>query len=114
MRIFALIAFAAALILPAYAHHGWSSYDASKVIKVTGPALTVKWENPHAEVTMTHEGATWVVVLAPTSRIEARGIQSAELSVGKTLTVEAYPKRDGQKEMRAERVTLEGKTVELR
>ena len=32
---------------PAIAHHGWSSYDASKTIRVTAPLSDVTWGNPH-------------------------------------------------------------------
>jgi hypothetical protein len=34
--------------------------------------------------------------------------------VGTKVLIEAYPKRDGEAEMRAERVTVNGKTIELR
>jgi len=33
---------------------------------------------------------------------------------GATATVEGYPNRDKHEELRAERITLEGKTTELR
>jgi hypothetical protein len=112
----ATIAAVAALMpaIPAQAHHGWSSYNEAKTINVSGPIQSVKWENPHGEITMMHDGAVWRVVLAPTSRMEARGLQSSGLTVGKTVTVDAYAKRDGEKEMRAERITVDGKTIELR
>jgi hypothetical protein len=54
------------------------------------------------------------VVLAPPSRMQARGLPKEDLVEGATVTVEAYPRRDGTPEMRAERITLNGKTVELR
>ena len=41
----ALLAFAIAA--PALAHHGWSSYDATKTIRVTAPLSHVTWGNPH-------------------------------------------------------------------
>ena len=59
-------------------------------------------------------GKTWNVVLAPPSRMERRGLQKEALKPGGTLSVEGYPNRDKPEEMRAERITANGKTVELR
>jgi hypothetical protein len=100
--------------LPAEAHHGWSAYDAGKAIKVEAPIEAVRYENPHGEIEINYEGKLWVVVLAPPSRMQARGLPPEDLKPGATILVEAYPKRDGEPEMRAERVTVSGKTVELR
>lgn len=36
--------------LPAWAHHGWSSFDQGRPIYLEGKALKVVWRNPHAEV----------------------------------------------------------------
>jgi Family of unknown function (DUF6152) len=45
-----LIAAPLALWLPAWAHHGWSSFDQSRPLYLEGKALKVSWGNPHAEV----------------------------------------------------------------
>jgi len=59
-------------------------------------------------------GKTWHVVLAPPSRMEARGLPPAGLAKGGTVTVVGYPNREKAQEMRAERITAGGKTIELR
>jgi hypothetical protein len=59
-------------------------------------------------------GKTWLVVLAPPSRMERRGLSATALRVGETATVVGYPSRSDPDEMRAERITIDGKTVELR
>lgn len=100
--------------LPAAAHHGWSSYDAAKPIKVEAPITVVNYKMPHGSIEIMYEGKPWVVILAPPSRMQARGLPQDALTVGKTVLVEAYPKRDGETEMRAERITVDGKTTELR
>lgn len=112
--LIAATALAIALPATAYAHHGWSSYDASKVLKVTGQFKSVRWVNPHGMATMTYKGKQWTVVLAPTARMEARGLTPAMIEPGKQVTFIAYPRRDGTAEMRIERITAGGKTVELR
>ncbi len=108
---------AAAVVLTttaAWAHHGWSSYDADKTVKVEAPLTVVHYRNPHAEVQVDREGKPWVVVLAPTGRMESRGLPPNALTVGKVITIEGYPRKDGTAEIRAERITVDGKAVELR
>jgi hypothetical protein len=38
------------LLRPAWAHHGWSSFDQSRPIYLEGKAASVAWRNPHAEL----------------------------------------------------------------
>jgi Family of unknown function (DUF6152) len=38
------------LALPAWAHHGWSSFDQARPLFLEGRAKTVAWRNPHAEL----------------------------------------------------------------
>ena len=40
----------ALLALPAWAHHGWSSFDQARPIYLEGTARDVRWRNPHAEL----------------------------------------------------------------
>ncbi|MDP1532979.1 MAG: DUF6152 family protein [Rubrivivax sp.] len=35
---------------PAFAHHGWSSFDQKRPIYLEGRAVRVAWRNPHAEL----------------------------------------------------------------
>jgi hypothetical protein len=98
----------------ASAHHGWSSYESGKVVKIEAPLVEVKYRNPHAEAVIDYQGARWDVVLAPVSRMEARGLPEGALTVGKVVTIEGYPRQDGEHQLRAERITVDGKTVELR
>jgi hypothetical protein len=70
----------------AWAHHGWSGYDADKPMTLTGIIRESGYEHPHGHA----------------------------LRVGTTATVMGYPSRNDPGELRAERITIEGKTVELR
>ena len=111
----ALIA-AAILTIPtaAFSHHGWSSYDEKKVIKIRASLSDVRWANPHGSATVRYNKAKWHVVLAPVSRMEARGLTREMLGPGKRVILEGYPRRDGTAEMRIERITAGNRTVELR
>lgn len=44
-----VVATAGWLVLPAWAHHGWSGFDQGKPIYLEGKAAQVQWRNPHAE-----------------------------------------------------------------
>lgn len=36
--------------LPAWAHHGWSSFDQNRPLYLEGKATQVAWRNPHVEL----------------------------------------------------------------
>ena len=78
------------------------------------PAQPVTWGNPHGTAQVVWQKRTWDVVLAPTARMEARGLTRAMLTSAKPVTLIGYPRRDGTAEMRIETVLAGGKTVELR
>jgi hypothetical protein len=102
-------------VAPLGAHHGWSSYDADKPLTLTGIIRESGYEHPHGHVRLEVDGRrTWMVVLAPPSRMERRGLPASALRVGTTATVMGYPSRNDPDELRAERISVNGKTVELR
>jgi len=105
---------AALVALPAAAHHGWSSYENDKPVTLTGKIVEAAYTYPHATIKLESAGKTWVAVLAPPSRMSARGLSGADLKAGIEATVEGYPNRDDPQEMRAERIIIGGKTTELR
>jgi hypothetical protein len=96
------------------AHHGWGSYDASRTIVVQGPIETSSYSNPHATITVKDAAKVWTVTLAPVSRMQSRGAPAELVAVGKTVKAEGYASKVDPNEMRAERITVDGKTVEMR
>lgn len=116
MRISIRLAAAAAALAaaPALAHHGWSEYDGEKPIQLSGVIRESGYEHPHGHVRLEAAGKTWFVVLAPPSRMTARGLSAEALRPGAQASVVGYPHRTKADEMRAERITVGGKTVELR
>jgi hypothetical protein len=107
-------------IVTASAHHGWSGYDSTKPLNLTGSIKESGYEHPHGFVSLevpasaAGAGKVWRVVLAPPSRMENRGLPREMLKAGTTVSVVGYPHRTDGEEMRAERITVGGKTVELR
>jgi uncharacterized protein DUF6152 len=98
----------------ARAHHGWSGYDATRVLNLTGTIREAGYEHPHGYVKLETPDKTWLVVLAPPSRMEHRGLPREMLKPGVTASVVGYPNRSDAGEMRAERITVGDKTTELR
>jgi len=107
---------AALLFLPlsVLGHHGWSEYDTAKTLKLTGKIVESGYEHPHGHVRLETPGKTWSVILAPPSRMERRGLDKSMLKTGASVTVEGYANRDKPEELRAERIIVDGKTIELR
>ena len=98
----------------ALAHHGWTGYDSSKVLDLTGVIQESSYANPHGMLRFQVTGKTWSAVLAPPSRMTARGLTEEMLKPGTTVTVVGYPHSQKDEEIRIERITVGGKTIELR
>lgn len=101
-------------VTPLLAHHGWSGYDAQKVVTLTGAMTRVDYRNPHVLIDLKAGEKTWNVVLAPSTRMSSRGLPEGALKVGATVSVVGYQHKTDANELRAERMTVAGKTIELR
>lgn len=111
----ARILFILALAAPAaFAHHGWSSYDSRQTLSVSGTIVEASYSYPHATIRIEGAGQSWLAVLAPPARLSVRGLPGERLRIGESVTVEGYPSRRRADELRAERITVGGRTVELR
>jgi hypothetical protein len=40
----------AVAVPPAWAHHGWSSFDQDRPLYLEGRVVSARWQNPHAEL----------------------------------------------------------------
>ena len=109
---------AAVAIVVAFAfsplHHGWANYDQKKTLDYTGTVEEFKFENPHASARVKDKNKTWLVILAPTSRMESRGVPADKIIKGASLRVVGYPHKEIKDEMRAERIYVDGVKYELR
>ncbi len=104
----------AAASAPTLAHHGWGSYDSQTLLTLSAPIIEAHYQFPHSDIVIEVEGKRWHVILAPPSRMERRGIVAADLAVGTEVTVGGYPPTAEPGELRAERIRLNGRSVELR
>jgi hypothetical protein len=95
-------------------HHGWANYDQTKPFDGSGTITESTYENPHASIKLKTKDKTWTVILAPVSRMEARGVTADMVKKGATVRVVAYPHKEVKDEMRAERIFVGDKKFELR
>ncbi|MSP87343.1 MAG: hypothetical protein EXQ92_00815 [Alphaproteobacteria bacterium] len=108
LAILAIVAIGALIgAAPLFAHHGWSGYDSQNVLTLTGPLIRVDYPNPHVLIDLKVGDKSWNVVLAPSTRMHSRRLPDGVLKVG-------YPHKVEAGELRAERMTVAGKTIELR
>jgi hypothetical protein len=97
----------------AYAHHGWSDYDATKQQKLSGAVAELKWEQPHAVLWIDQAGKKQEVWLSPLQRMVDRGLKPTALKVGTPVTVEAQPSSSQGGEWKALSITVDGKLYDL-
>jgi Family of unknown function (DUF6152) len=95
-------------------HHGWADYNQDKVLDYTGIIQEFTFENPHAIAKVQQDKKVWTVVLAPTSRMQERGVPTDKLAKGSKLRVVGYPHKEKKDEMRAERIFVNDTKYELR
>ncbi|UEM06381.1 hypothetical protein JL101_013410 [Skermanella rosea] len=98
----------------AWAHHGWGSYDSTALTTLDGTVQSVSFANPHASIQLESQGKTWFIVLAPPSRMTTRGLPDGTLRQGQTVSLDGYVHKGEPAELRAERIRVDGKSVELR
>lgn len=99
----------------AQAHHGWSGYDSSRLVTLSGQVQSASFQSPHGLLTLDTGEKVWRVVLAPPSRLARRGLPEGSIEAGDEVTVEGYPHRNDPEEFRAERIRVNGgEPVELR
>lgn len=103
-----------ALTSVAVAQRGWESYDASRPVVVEGSVLVSTFEDPQATISVKGADKIWTVTLAPVSQMIERGVKAEVIAVGKKVSAYGYPSKIEMNEMRAERISVDGKTYALR
>jgi hypothetical protein len=88
-----LIASSAGIALPAFAHHGWSSFDESRPVYLEGKVKSVKWQNPHAEINLIVAADAKLPVDLSKRKVPA---QKAPVDAAKILSSAALPVRRGE------------------
>lgn len=97
-----------------YLHHGWANYDQTKVLDFESTIEESSFENPHTIAKVSYQNEPWTVILAPASRMTARGLSAEMIKKGTEIRVVAYPHKTEKGEMRAETIYVGKKKYELR
>ncbi len=109
----AVLAVALPLAPVASAHHGWGGQE-DKITTLEGPIRKVSYRDPHGEIEIVAGGKTWLVTLAPLSRMQARGLTEANLKLGQTVWISGKRNSDlARNEIKAETIRIAGKSTNL-
>jgi hypothetical protein len=91
---------ASLLVAPAFAHHSFAMFDATKTVTLKGTVKTFEWTNPHMWLTVMVPQASGQPIEYP---LEMQGIAGAvklgwkrdTARPGGPITVNIHPLRDG-------------------
>ena len=92
---------AVVLSAPLLAHHSVAAeYDSNKPVAMTGTVTRIDWVNPHAWLYVAVKGpdgqvVTWKVEMAGVNRLVTIGFRKDTIALSSSVTVQAWPARDG-------------------
>lgn len=96
------------------AHHGWSQYNTDQTVDLNGRIREAMFEHPHATLKLEVEKKTWTIILPPPTRAARLGLTVETLKADVQVGIAGHRHRTAEDEVRALRITLNGKTIPLR
>ena len=115
IKTFAHVAVAFGLLasaVPVFAHHSFAAeFDGSKMLTLTGVVTKVDWVNPHAYIYIDVKGddgtvVNWALETGAPNMLYRQGWRKDDLKVGDTVTLDAFPAKDGSHTAAARQVKL--------
>ena len=91
------------LVAPALAHHSAAAeYDISKSVSLQGKITKVEWVNPHVRFYVDVTDAdgkvvNWEIETGGPGAFLRQGFNRNTLKIGDSISVKAYPAKDGDK-----------------
>jgi hypothetical protein len=108
----------AAVAAPAFAHHSFAMFDATKTLTMKGTVKEFEWTNPHSwlRVTVMDEKTgkplLWALEMSSPARLTTMGMHADTVKMGDSVSVTFHPMRDGTRGGQFMQATLpNGKAV---
>ncbi len=92
---------AVAFAAPAFAHHSFAMFDASKNLVLEGTVREFEWTNPHSWLRIMVQDeklgrpVMWAFELSSPARLTTMGMKSDSVHPGDVVTVTFHPMKDG-------------------
>ena len=104
MKVVSLTAvLAAAISVPAFAHHSFAMFDAQKTITLEGTVKELEWTNPHAWLRVMVEDqkagrpVLWAFEMSSPGRLVTMGMKADSVRSGDKVSVTFHPMKDGSR-----------------
>ena len=80
---------------PAFAHHSFAMFDATKTVTMNGTVKSFEWTNPHMWLTVTVDGTDYPLEMQGIAGAVRFGWKRDSVKGGDKITVDIHPLRDG-------------------
>jgi hypothetical protein len=104
----------AAFTAPAFAHHSFAMFDATKSVTLQGTVKEFEWTNPHSWLRVmvndekTGKPVLWALELSSPARLTTIGLHSNSVHAGDVVSVTFHPMKDGTRGGQFIQATLPG------
>ncbi len=90
----------AAFAAPAFAHHSFAMFDATKTVTLEGTVKEFEWTNPHSWLRLyvndtTGKPVLWALELSSPARLTTMGMHADSVKIGDKVSVTFHPMKDG-------------------
>ena len=87
--------------MPAFAHHSFAMFDATKNVTLQGTVKEFEWTNPHSWLRVmvndekTGKPLLWALELSSPARLTTMGMHANSVHAGDSVSVTFHPMKDG-------------------